>query len=250
MPDLEIGRVSERIINNRRRILGIYDKLVKHEYEIDPEGEAKAEGMINNGQGMMIVANHPTKMDGPEETAYAWRNRLMVEREISAPVALHQYPLAWALNFLCKTEMNLDPVLTEHTAKILPILKKYVGWGNDKYVANGIRVLKAGGIMPFFPQAGRTPHIGDKKTIALEYFFRKTTKQELDDFGLITMGISVLGMAPEKAKGLNFGHTYLIKTGQTYTKYELIEIKNRKQVRSVDEVIWKEIERLVTEEFK
>lgn len=220
------------------------------EWELRTDGWDTANRFVREGKGILVVSNHPTILDGPRLVSLLLTNPEFRGKRMVVPVAKHQFGVSKMLNDVTGVELDLVSVVTPDAVRKRPELAQISKQGFFDYGRKGREALTQGGIVILFPQAERRPTIGEAlptdKTIEMMVRIGENTGM---DFGILPVGITVPGVAPDKANGLNIGHKAVLRVGDAFSRSELRETA-REVDMTTDSVIYRNLQALVDEEYR
>ena len=215
---------------------------------VDEErGLDTAEALLCEGYGLLVIMNHFSLRDAPQALVLLCRSRVMRQREIVAPVALHQYRRHMTPVRLCAAlfDIRLSPVVTPRTdphlynaAALRHTLKSYI--------AGATSVLQSGGIVLLAPQAGRESQLGAPAGHPVAQLLRRLPASEVPKVALMFVGFGISGeddYSLQNAGGVNLGRHYQASVGATVTVQQALQEAGG--LRRVDEWAFSRLRPLV-----
>ncbi|OGH13011.1 MAG: hypothetical protein A2687_01205 [Candidatus Levybacteria bacterium RIFCSPHIGHO2_01_FULL_38_26] len=217
-----------------------------------PERLGKAREVLQNGTGLCIVANHPSRKETVQMFQIPFGDKEFRKREIVAPVALHQkFPFMDTLSRIFAVDLKY--IVTEETIKQAEKkgahgLRK--NQGVSKYINNALGVLSNGGILILFPQGTRRETLyssENPQTIGSLMLYAKRADVRM---GFLFVGVDLAEEVEDysKTRGFNIFKKYKLTIGETLTDNEVLE-KAGGNLREVDNVVYKHLEPLVSPKY-
>lgn len=214
----EVGVGSQFRRGLARRIIGT---PFRSEVWESADGLARAEQLLTEGWGLVILANHFSLGDPPrifKDVIFA--SQVMRQRKILVPVAFHQF--GKGLMFAGKRlDIELAPVVTEETLR----RNNNIGSRHEglfEYISKASGILQRGGVVLLFPQGTRSRDLESSETRAVSFLLRFTNNGQFDHLAFLLTGIGLADRYPGKIDGYNLMKKYQIVIGETYTKEEIL----------------------------
>lgn len=211
------------------------------------DGFAKAEQLLQEGYGMLVLATHPSQRDTMELPNFLFQMGTQEgfrDRKMLAPIAYHHY--AGKKNYLFRKAakaagIELVPVITISTRdyyrkkyknkpKKAEKMKKWINDNKtnleDQYLEKALEYLAQGGVVFLFPQVERQSSFAPNRRIKpVEALIEKAEEKGFNCLGISYLGIDIQGLGCrddyEESKGFNPSSHYILKYGATVTMDEL-----------------------------
>lgn len=175
---------------------------------------ARAEALVGEGFGLLVLMNHFSKRDGLQVLRLLYSRPLLRSQPTLVPVASHLAgPAVRALAHLGAIDLAL---MTTPQAVANLGLDPATGEDALAYARRAVATLAAGGIVLLAPQAGRQPILGEPKMRVTSMILAQARRQRVDNFALLFVGLGLPGVGAyplADVGGLNLGRTYLIEVG-------------------------------------
>ena len=254
MPSVE-RRPSEHSPSavHRRKVPEWVRKHFPAEISDSYHGLADAGELVASGHGLVLLGTHFSLRDGPGMFLYvASQNDAMIDKPWVAPVARHITEIARLANWVFGARIDLKPVVTASTMEKPRFHHLHRGEGLRDYIISATDTLKRGGVVALFPQSTRVPYLKepDEYDKAMEFLMSRTSRAQVNDFGILPVGFGVEGVQDyKKLRGLNPGVKYTINVGKLWTKTEALEMAHETQ-RSMDGWAIDQLRQLVPENYR
>src|SRR3989344_9409231 len=223
MTENEQRELSAKVVERRMRVANWHRRLFDDEIVDEKNGWRRAAELGRLGYGLIVVANHPSLLDGVKAGMLVAGDEVRSRKPILFPVAWHQYYLARMTNWLLGTRAELKRVVTPHAAQKSSGLARRQGEGLRKYLKASPRVLEEGGTVLLFRPSEREPRVGKvkKDDIMVEGLLRYLSRTGVETFAVTFVGISIPTQESERSRGANLGHKYRLGIGPTLTREEM-----------------------------
>ncbi|MFA6512511.1 MAG: hypothetical protein WCV86_05320 [Patescibacteria group bacterium] len=244
------SQVPKEVWDKRSRVARVGETLFGDESELISGSWDEANDFVRQGKGLLVVANHPTLLDGPRIVSLLMVNPEFRGKRIVVPVAQHQFAVSEMLNKITGAELELISVVTPDTIRKKPELASLGKQGLFEYGRRAGEVLFQGGIVILFPQAERRPRIGEaQNTDKSVKIIMRIGENKGIDFGVLPVGITIPGVDPEKARGLNIGRKAILRVGNAFSRDELRDTAKVTGI-STDAVVYRNLQVLVDEDYR
>ena len=201
------------------------------------DGMFRAQELVRDGYGLVVVSNHFSLRDGPQVIAdVICGNELLRTRPILVPIAYHQ--CGKMVKMMGKFfDIQPLPIVTQETVDSGKDNGLPLGAGKDNYIMQVMTTLKQSGAVILLPQVTRCPKLDAKPTARpLGLLFAQAEKFKLDKVALVFVGVSLKGLEDyndKKARRYNIWKTYQLNLGPCYTKEEALSLAGG--VKNVDQ---------------
>jgi hypothetical protein len=223
---------------------------------------SRAEAMLNQGKGLVVVINHFSERDSVEILMnFLFKTSVFQDKPIVAPIAYHQYMRAYVRWAATTFDINLCPLVTEDTIKREEYKNLEINKGMPEYIDAGLSVLKKGGILLVAPQGGRRPRlipVQSDSAIPIEpnpptigTFMANAARNEFDNYGFLFVGLGInetFDYSSPDAGGLNIGKEYVLRVGDVISAQELLLRADGKR-KQIDPIVYQELAKLVPPEY-
>lgn len=227
--------------------------VLKSERTNSNHGIDKAEDILRNGNGLIVIINHFSLKDPPLAANEVFRHREMGSKKIIAPIAYHMdHRLYHVLGRLIG--INFFPIVTENTMKKGRNNGRelFEGKGKSEYLKASLNLLRQGGIVILAPQGTRMPNLGQPDNLTVGTFMAGARKNGLDKYAFLFIGFGIKGLDDYSIKGIkgfNLLKRYTANIGACLTSKEILE-KAGGNFRAVDEVIFEELRKVVPSNYR
>lgn len=243
------SHLSPEIVGRRNLVRAVLNPLLWHHVK-QPHGLERAEELLDQGIGLLILINHFGKTDPAQViNNVVFAREKMRRKPITTPIAYHQQKPY--INMLAGlTSINIKPIVTPDTIRLNQNDGLDQGTGLPHYINFSLQTLKHGGIVLLAPQAGRRERLGEpNKTMRL--FMLQAKRRGVNNFGMLFIGLGIKGTtdySERSAGGLNIGKTYEINIGPTFTQEEAILDAGRQNL-DLDAWVFSQLAHLVPESY-
>jgi hypothetical protein len=247
-PDQKRYWVTPETIIHRRKILEFHDKYFCDEIKDDMRSTRKAVELTRTGMGGFLIPTHSMEPDAIKYATFLMRN--FIDKYINSPVAWHQQLIAQIFNKGSGVNIDLTPVVTPHTERIIPAwIRPPRGDGLREYITKTVENIRQGNVAVVPPQAERKLKVGspDKYHKVLRLLFLYLDREKVDCWVMFA-GFYPDVRSPDEVKMADWQH-YKINVGPTLTKEEIKE-QARKANMNLDEFAFDQLRKLVPEEWR
>jgi hypothetical protein len=265
MTNIETGRTSNIIFPKqvaRKIAIKITNPILKSETTNNPETIAKAEKMLENGHGLIIITNHFSERDGLELLKIIFNDKAMAEKKVITPMAYHMVtPLYRMLGKML--DVTPMPIVTQSTIDKGKSDGKELNDGKPEYLGKSITRLKEGGIVVITPQGSRMPSLGEKfNNPALGTIMSRAEAKGIGEYGLLLIGLGIKEATDYSEKmfeKFNLSEKYTINVGNYFTNKEIweraailakAEGRPERPDKFVDTVIHEELRKVVPPSYR
>lgn len=200
-----------------RRLIAkaVLDQALKLEIIDNGQNLPKADQTTAQGQGILLVWNHPSKRDGLAiGQGIVVGSPVLRRREMCYPIAWHQNELpvriaAWLL------DVRLQPLVTTHTRRLEEFTHLPLGEGSAQFLQAAAYSLQTGGITSVSFQDERQNNIYAPGGPVIGTLLRKLNREQIEDFSILLVGIAIKGKGCydlREAGGYNSSHVYQLIT--------------------------------------
>src|SRR3990167_9988096 len=179
--------ISPAVVTRRNLVQAVLSTLLWHQVE-QSSGLTKAEELLDQGRGLLILINHFGKTDPAQViNNVVFARKKMRCKPITTPIAYHQQKPY--INMLAGlTSINIKPIVTPDTIRLNQNDGLDQGTGLTDYINSSLQTLKQGGIVLLAPQAGRRERLGEPdKTMRL--FMLLAKRHKVNNFGILFIGL-------------------------------------------------------------
>lgn len=211
-------------------------------------GFARAESLLDDGYGLIVLLNHFSTRDGPQVLCLLGRNRTMRRRTFVGPVAYHQWHehglLVRVLTDLFA--IRLFPVVTPSAGKVHG-LRDRQGDGLGAYLRAASAGLKQGKIVLLAPQARRCERLGvPPHGRPVAKLLAQARADKVQRVALVFIGLSIPheeDYSRSNVGGMNFSTLYEARVGPTFTVDEAL--REAQGISAVDDWVFARLGDLV-----
>lgn len=213
------------------------------------ENLARAEALVGEGQGLLVLMNHFSKRDGLQVLRLLFSRPLLRQRPVLVPVASHLAgPPVRTMARLFAVNLAL---MTTPAAVATLGLDPATGEAALAYARRAINTLAGGGLVLLAPQAGRQPTLGEPQMRVTSLLLAQARRQRATNFALLFVGLGLPGTddyALAAVGDLNLGRPYLVHVGPTFTYEEALAAAG--SLRRLDPWVFAQLRSLVPEGYR
>lgn len=208
----------------------IAEKTLQHLLRVDVQldgdgnGITQAEEFLENGFGLMIVYNHPSRKETVGMFKVPFSSNIMMQKRIAEPVALHQRQ-GWTDSVAKRLGIEFHYIITDdtvdyewtHQHEYPPgVIRDYPAERKDlekKALDREVEILGNGDIMMLALQGGRRPDLAvpERGTLGL---YAAALKRSGVKAAVLPVGVGLEGVTDyTKASGYNFEKKLSLRVG-------------------------------------
>lgn len=197
---------------------------------IDKNGSLKkAREAAEHGETVIVVITHPTRTDPVHEMIAIANMKEFANKQILAPIALHQYKFPW--NWLAEeTGVLLDPLVTESTLKKKGYENEELGKGEEKFRNDSIDAINVGRPIVIAIQGTRSSLLGEPTKNTLGKLVADVDRDPLaktKKYSFLFVANEIKGVEDYSQKnGFNFSKKYTVNVGAFLSKEEILARAN------------------------
>lgn len=241
--------------------------VLRYEETDNDHSVDKAEGLLNQGHGLIVVINHFSRPDPPYAVEIIFDHPTMGKKEIVVPIAVH------VDNFLFHLLGRADgftpmPIVTKNSVKRERYQDREVNEGMKEYLTKSIDSLKEGKIVVIAPQGERQDNLGQPNNPTIGTLMKKATTADLENYAFLFIGFGIKGIDDySKKRGFNLLDKYTATIGACLTREEVmakattlmeeaqegagdVSRKPKNPFRFVDGVIYAELRKVVPPNYR
>lgn len=236
----------------RRFWIDPLDIVFPSDIEIRGDGFGRAEDLLEDGWGLVVLINHFSNRDPVEVLKdIIWKNPIMRGKQILGPMAYHQYSLA--VNIVCKLfGVEPRPLVTAETLQRKPNVGHPLMYGSGRYITDAIIALQNGGIVLVAPQTTRKERLDIPEYPTVAYFLHHARQKKLEHVAYMLVGLGIMGVqdySKGNVGGINLLRNYSVSIGLTLTQGELVA-GAKKNNMSPDKFVYDHLAPLVPEAYR
>jgi hypothetical protein len=208
--------------------------------------------MQQEGFGLVVIINHFSKRDAVDVIkAILFRSQIIRERPIIAPIAYHQKK-SWVEALGNVFRVKLSGIVTQDTIERglndgLPLNR-----GLDRFIADGLEVIRHGGTMVIAPQTKRRERLKLPEIPTIGYLTIQAERHGINNVAYLFVGVGIPGVTDyreETVGGINMLRRYSIRVGDTLTQQALLE-EAAGNAHNIDAVVMKHLATIVPPEYR
>lgn len=249
------SRPSRTVIGVRKFASEALDVLMPNTIEVIGNGLSKAERLLDEKWGLVVLYNHFSKRDSLQVIKdVLFASPTMRKRPVFSPIAYHQFVDNKRLLDLvsCLTDVRLQTIVVQDTIDIQASNGLDKGEGLTQYIRKSADVLGNSGIVPLPLQPGRRQSLRETQERTVEFLVRSLTRREVTRVAFLLVGVGIQEKEryeKDVTAGYNFGRMYETKIGPVYTLEEA-EMLSGKEGLTIDGWMTKQFEPLVPPQYR
>ncbi|GEM_PF-2558512 len=186
-----------QLAEHRQNAAKLFCLLFPVKIQDEFQGLVDAGKVAKDGDGLLIVINHYSLLDGPAAFMYvASKIPTMLDRPWLAPTARHISDVTKLLNQMFGTQIDIKPIVTRSTLRKQKFVNHQLNDGLFAYLRGAAKTFKDGGIVVLAPQGTRMPYLKEPGgyDIAMKSLMELTTRMGVNNIGVLPVGLGLSGV--------------------------------------------------------